>query len=239
MTTCKSKSTCFSGKTRPKRKSRGLSISCKNKNRKSRNPRASHPPSSLKQARFTHLGTMSGFTSNFKLITYASLFVTLKNIKSCKISSIKVYDLFLKAYSIRIQFFKFHFNVSFCSLNTCILVNQCEYHIIRWIHLLLKRIEKSNASKMKIQYKRACLRATWIKLSEFSSLHQISNYIQLTINVWSSLDTSLSRTGDFECLQQLMLLWCRICSMWPKSNVGWNYWSDRSVARLRMRFSFD
>ena len=83
---------------------------------------------------------------------------------------------FLKAHSIRIQFLKFHFNVSFSSVKNCIIVNQCEYHtIIRWIHLLLKRIGKSNVSMMKIQYKRACLRATWIKLTAFSSLHQISN----------------------------------------------------------------
>jgi len=34
----------------------------------------------------------------------------------------------------------------------------------------------------------------------------VASNIQLTINVWSSLDTSLSRTGDFENLQQLMLL---------------------------------
>ena len=79
----------------------------------------------------------------------------------------------------------------FCSVNNCIIVNQ-------WIHLLLKRIGKSNVSKMKTQYKRACLRATWIKLMAFSSLHQISN-LQLMFGLF--LDTSLSRTGDFEYLQ--------------------------------------
>jgi len=143
--------------------------------------------------------------------------------------------LFWKRILLESNFFNF-ISMYFCSVNNCILVNQCEYHIIRWIHLLLKRIGKSNVSKMKIQYKRACLRATWIKLMAFSSLHQISN-LQLMFGLF--LDTSLSRTGDFEYLQQLMLLWFRICSMWPKINVGWNYLSDRSVARLRMRFSFD
>ena len=85
------------GKTRPKRKSRGLSISCKNKQEIQISPRVT-------STFFTQTGAIHSFSNyvwlHFKLITYASLSVTFTNIKSCKISSIKVYDFFLKAHSI-------------------------------------------------------------------------------------------------------------------------------------------